>query len=245
MPREDIANDLGRKHRVSEAKAAIELSQSEPEVGRIALVSSFGADSAVLLHLAARVSQDIPVLFLDTGKHFEETLSYQRDLAVQLGLRDLRVIKPDAQNLREQDPYGALHTHAPDACCDLRKTQPLHEALTGFDGWITGRKRHQSQSRAALKVFESDAASGRLKINPLAHWSMADIADYMRTNALLAHPLIARGFLSIGCAPCTSATAQGEDPRSGRWRGTDKAECGIHFNDKAHQRATTTQGTAT
>jgi phosphoadenosine phosphosulfate reductase len=237
MPHEPLNERLSREHRALEATSAIRLGQSDPQVGQIALVSGFGADSAVLLHLAAQLVPDMPVLFLDTGKHFNETLQYQRELASELGLQDLRTIKPDANAIAETDPYGALYSHAPDACCDLRKTQPLTLALKGFDGWITGRTRHQSVSRAKMNVFEIDGQSQQLKINPLAHWSAQDVAQYMRDHALLPHPLVARGFLSIGCSPCTSATLSGEDPRTGRWRGTAKDECGIHISRALKQDA--------
>ena len=132
--------------------------------------------------------------------------------------------------LAAHDPEGMLHRDNPDACCDLRKTQPLAHALAHFDAWITGRKRFQSGSRAALAFFEAEGEA-RIKINPLAHWAREDIADYMVNNRLPRHPLVARGFASIGCAPCTTPVAPGEDPRAGRWRGAAKEECGIHFVD--------------
>lgn len=202
---------------------------ADPALGRVALVSSFGADSAVLLHMIAQVAPDTPVLFIDTLMLFPETLRYQRDLAETLALRDLRVIGPDRGALFRDDPDALLHRANPDACCTLRKTQPLESALQGFDGWITGRKRFQAGTRTALAPFEAEPASGRIKLNPLADWSARDIADYMDRHALPRHPLITRGFPSIGCMPCTSRVQPGEDSRAGRWRGHDKTECGIHF----------------
>lgn len=192
--------------------------------GRVAAVSSFGAESVVLLHLLAQVDRGAPVLFLDTQIVFPETLAYQREVAAALGLTGLVTVTPEAGG----DPAGDLHRRDPDACCALRKTRPLEAALAGFDGWITGRKRHQTRARAALPVVERDAA-GRLKANPLAAWSAAEVAAYMDRHALPRHPLIREGYLSIGCAPCTSRVAPGEDPRAGRWRGRDKEECGIHL----------------
>jgi phosphoadenosine phosphosulfate reductase len=237
-----LTQDLAREHRAREARAAIALGRSGEGIGEIALVSSFGAEAAVLLHIVAQTDPHLPVLFLDTGKHFAETLDYQDRLARALGLKDLRRIKPDAQTLQENDPYGALHTHDTKACCALRKVTPLSNALTGFDGWITGRKRYQGGLRKSLTVFEADEATGKLKINPLAHWSMDDIRDYADHHALPAHPLTGRGYLSIGCAPCTAPTAPGADSRSGRWAGQDTAECGIHIS--AAPARTQTQGTA-
>ena len=195
----------------------------------LALVSSFGAESVVLLHLAAMVSRDLPVLFIDTQMLFAETLVYQMDVAERLGLRDMRIIRPGAAALAARDPRGRLHKQDVDACCTLRKTQPLEAALAPFAGWISGRKRFQSGRRAALEFFETEPGSGRLKVNPLARWRPQDIAEYMTENRLPRHPLVAQGYPSIGCAPCTSPVAPGEDPRAGRWRDSDKDECGIHF----------------
>lgn len=200
-------------------------------LGKVALVSSFGADSAVLLHLVAQVNRAAPVIFIDTQMLFQETLDYQTELAETFGLRDIRRISADELSLRRNDPWGDLHTRSTDSCCDLRKTQVLERALGGFDGWISGRKRHQASTRAALELFEVDPVHTRVKVNPLAYWGAADIADYFETHNLPRHPLVARGFPSIGCAPCTSPVRAGEDPRAGRWRGQDKEECGIHFVD--------------
>ena len=195
--------------------------------GRIALVSSFGADSAVLLHLVAEADPAMPVLFLDTGKLFTETLAYSNRLARRLGLRDLRVLRPDPSEVAAADPLGRLWNTDPDGCCALRKTVPLKRALAGFEVWISGRKRHQASSRAALPLFESDGA-GRLKANPLAAWSAAAVEAYRAAHDLPAHPLVAEGYPSIGCHPCTGRVLPGEDPRAGRWRGRGKTECGIH-----------------
>lgn len=195
-------------------------------LGKIALVSSFGAEAAVLLHLAARVNKATPVLFLDTALLFPQTLSYQRRLAAHLGLSDLRILRADTSMA---DPDNTLHQRDPDACCALRKTAPLKTALADFDGWITGRKRFQSNSRTALALLETDISTAKLKLNPLANWSRDQITSYFDQHDLPRHPLIARGYASIGCAPCTTPVAPGEDPRAGRWRDSDKQECGIHF----------------
>lgn len=193
----------------------------------LALVSSFGAESVVLLHLAAMVKRDIPVIFIDTEMLFTETLIYQQDVAERLRLSNVTVIR--ANDTADKDPDGTLHQRDTDACCALRKTVPLQNALSPYGGWITGRKRYQSGQRAQLEFFETEAHTGRIKVNPLARWAPQDVAEYMVENRLPRHPLVAQGYASIGCAPCTSPVAEGEDPRAGRWRNTDKDECGIHF----------------
>ncbi|MEL0435900.1 phosphoadenylyl-sulfate reductase [Phycobacter sp. K97] len=199
------------------------------DAGEIALVSSFGAESVVLLHMAAVINPATPVLFVDTELLFTETLIYQQEVSERLGLRNVQIIR--ASDIAEKDPYGALRFSDTDACCHLRKTVPLQKALSGFDGWITGRKRFQAGSRAALEFFEVEEGTGRMKVNPLAHWAPEDVRAYMEENRLPRHPLVAQGYPSIGCAPCTSKVAQGEDPRAGRWRDQNKEECGIHIVD--------------
>lgn len=198
--------------------------------GNVALVSSFGAESAVLLHLAAQVAPDTPVLFLDTGKHFPETLAYRDELVARLGMINLVVLRPDEAELRARDETGLRWSYDPDGCCEIRKVRPLSGALTAFHASLTGRKSFQSSTRANLPRFEIDLSdtAGRLKINPLIDWSADDIASYIAEHDLPPHPLVAAGFPSIGCSPCTSQVAPGEDPRAGRWKGWDKTECGIH-----------------
>jgi phosphoadenosine phosphosulfate reductase len=197
--------------------------------GRIAIVSSFGTESAVLLHLVAGVDRDIPLVFVNTQKMFGETLAYRDQLSERLGYTDLRVFRPDPYDLAARDKTGLRWSYDPDGCCDLRKVAPLRRALQPFDAWISGRKGFQGKSRAALPRFEID--EGRLKLNPLADWSKADLDAYFAAHKLPRHPLEAEGYLSIGCSPCTSKVKPGEDPRAGRWRGWDKVECGIHTPD--------------
>jgi phosphoadenosine phosphosulfate reductase len=198
--------------------------------GDLAVVSSFGAESAVLLHLVAQVDPGVPVLFLETGKHFPETIAYRDELAAFLGLTNLQIVQPDAALIEKKDGNGLRWSWDPDGCCEIRKVEPLAKALLHFDGSITGRKGFQSSTRAGLPRFEIDRsdAQGRLKINPLASWDKAALEAYFAQHALPQHPLVAQGYPSIGCAPCTSRVAPGEDPRSGRWKGWDKTECGIH-----------------
>ncbi|GGD99437.1 phosphoadenylylsulfate reductase (thioredoxin) [Gemmobacter megaterium] len=230
-PVADRVAALNTRYRHHGAVAVLEHALNDPDLGRVALVSSFGAESVVLLHLVSVVAPQTPVLFIDTRLLFPETLAYQREIAERLDLRDIRVIRAGLTDLTAADPDGTLHQRNTDACCDLRKTLPLDRALAGFDAWITGRKRYQGTSRAALDFFEAEAGTGRIKVNPLAHWGKEDVADYMLNNRLPRHPLVAQGYPSIGCAPCTSKVKPGEDERAGRWRGSDKVECGIHFID--------------
>jgi phosphoadenosine phosphosulfate reductase len=198
--------------------------------GDLAVVSSFGAESAVLLHLVAQVDPSVPVLFLETHKHFPETLAYRDELIAHLGMTGLQIVEPDAEELAKKDENGLRWSWDPDGCCDIRKVQPLARALLHFDASLTGRKGFQSATRAGLPRFEIDRtdAQGRLKINPLASWDKNAIEAYMVEHDLPRHPLVSQGYPSIGCAPCTSKVAPGEDPRSGRWKGWDKTECGIH-----------------
>jgi phosphoadenosine phosphosulfate reductase len=194
--------------------------------GRIAVVSSFGAESAVLLALVAEVDPRTPVVFVDTGQHFAETLAYRDELARALGLSDVRSVGLRDDERAAHDPQGELWKYDPDACCKLRKVTPLDRALAPFEAWITGRKRHQSITRIALPVREE--VGGKVKLNPLAAWSAAQIEAELVRRQLPRHALSLHGYPSIGCAPCTRAVAAGEDPRSGRWAGTGKVECGIH-----------------
>lgn len=195
--------------------------------GEAALVSSFGAEAAVLLRMVSEVDRDLPVLLVDTLMLFEETLRYQETLSAHLGLRNVHRIRPNPVDLARVDPDGTLNGRDQDACCDVRKVVPLERALEPYSVLISGRKRFQASTRAALPLFEVDGT--RLKANPLAAWSARDLSAYMDTHELPRHPLVAQGYPSIGCAPCTTKVAPGEDPRAGRWRGTDKVECGIHF----------------
>lgn len=192
----------------------------------LALVSSFGAESAVLLHLAAQISPAIPVLFLDTGMLFGQTLDYRKALAGQLGLTDVRDLRPAFADLATQDPKSDLWRTDIDGCCHIRKVLPLDRALGGFEAWITGRKRFHGGDRLRLAVVE--AAEGKIKFNPLANWGKADLDAYAAQHDLPAHPLVAQGFPSVGCWPCTQPAEEGEDVRAGRWAGQEKTECGIH-----------------
>jgi phosphoadenosine phosphosulfate reductase len=193
---------------------------------RLAVVSSFGTESAALLKVMADVDAAIPVIFLDTGWLFEETLAYRDTLIAALGLRDVRSIKPLVQALSREDSNSELWFSDPDACCRIRKIEPLARALAPFDAWINGRKRFQGGARAAIAVVEDDGI--RLKFNPFANVSREQIQAIYADAKLPPHPLAGKGYLSVGCMPCTSRTSPDEDARAGRWRGRPKTECGIH-----------------
>jgi phosphoadenosine phosphosulfate reductase len=195
-------------------------------LGDAAIVSSFGAESAVLLHLIGSIDPNVPVLFLETGKHFPETLAYRDELISRIGMTDLRNITPDPALLMKKDENGLRWSYDPDGCCDIRKVLPLKAALAPFDAQFSGRKAFQASTRANLPRFEIE--EGRLKVNPLIDWNKEQLEAYIVEHDLPAHPLVDEGYPSIGCSPCTHKVAEGEDPRSGRWKGWDKVECGIH-----------------
>jgi phosphoadenosine phosphosulfate reductase len=218
---------LNRRYRGLSAHDVVAISVEELFAGRIAAVSSFGSESVVLLHILSEIDPRVPVLFIDTGRLFSETLEYRKALTDRLGLREVRTINPAEERLAALDPVKALWMTNPDLCCRIRKTEPLARALVGFDAWFTGRKRFQSSARAGLPLFEAEGH--RIKINPLTDWTAADLMEYASEHELPQHPLVAQGYPSIGCVPCTDRVLPGEDQRSGRWRGTEKDECGIHF----------------
>nr|WP_183816699.1 phosphoadenylyl-sulfate reductase [Parvularcula dongshanensis] len=216
---------LAAEHEGASAEDILRAAAAEFGDG-LALVSSFGAESAVLLRLAAQVKPDIPVIFLETQKHFAQTLSYRRKLAKTLGLTNVQDIKPDKDELAANDPDGTLWKRDTDLCCTIRKVHPLETALSGYDAWITGRKQFHGGARVNLPAFEHTGE--HYKVNPLVRWSREDIDAYYAEHEIPPHPLVAQGFPSIGCWPCTHPVAEGDDVRAGRWRGQAKTECGIH-----------------
>ena len=195
--------------------------------GRLAAVSSFGAESAVLLHMVSTVDKSTPIIFLDTEKQFWETLSYRSMLIDRLGLTGVRTIHPDPADLAARDPDGTLHKSLPDLCCHIRKTIPLEKALQAFDVVVSGRKRYHGGARRDLTPLSIDGE--RIRAEPLAGYSALDIELYMSTHDLPPHPLTEIGYFSIGCEPCTELGGSASDPRAGRWAGTAKTECGIHW----------------
>ena len=228
MPLKELAERRNSLHRKSDAQTVLRHALADLHIGPVALVSSFGAESVVLLHMISEIDKNTPIIFLDTEMLFEETVQYQKDVSEHLGLTDVRVVKPSRAAVFERDVDGLLHQAEIDACCALRKVEPLENALQDFGGWITGRKQFQGGQRQTLPLFEKDGR--KIKINPLAKWTRNDIAAYMDKHNLPRHPLVAKGYPSIGCMPCTSRVGDHEDPRSGRWRDTAKTECGIHFD---------------
>ncbi|PAY09738.1 MULTISPECIES: phosphoadenylyl-sulfate reductase [Bradyrhizobium] len=220
------ADELDRALRTASPAEVIAAALQTVGREKLALVSSFGTESAALLKVMADVDPAIPVVFLDTGWLFEETLAYRDTLIKTLGLTDVRSIKPDEDALSRQDPDRELWFTDPDACCRIRKVEPLARALKPFAGWINGRKRFQGNARADIPVVEHDGA--RLKFNPFAHVSREEIEAIYALGKLPPHPLVASGYQSVGCMPCSSRSATGEDARDGRWRGRAKTECGIH-----------------
>lgn len=204
------------------------LSAASAQFGnKLGVMSSFGAESALLLAFVAEVDPDMPVLFLETGKHFPETLAYRAELARFLGLKNVIDIRPKQAEVQERDPTGELWAFDPDACCHLRKVEPLDLATLPYEALVTGRKRSQATTRAALQVVEEKADS-QLRLNPLALWQAEDITREIARRGLPPHPLVAEGYPSIGCAPCTRPVGQTSDQRAGRWVGLAKTECGIH-----------------
>ncbi len=220
------AEELDQALRNQSPAAVIEVALRAVGRERLALVSSFGTESAALLKVMADVDPAIPVVFLDTGWLFEETLAYRDTLIAALGLRDVRSIKPLEETLSREDPDRELWFSDPDACCRIRKVEPLARALAPFSAWINGRKRFQGGLRAVIPVVEQDGI--RLKFNPFANVTREEIEAIYAAAKLPPHPLKASGFLSVGCMPCTSRTSPDEDARAGRWRGRPKTECGIH-----------------
>ena len=196
--------------------------------GRIALVSSFGAESAVLLHMVAQIDRSVPVISLDTEKLFRQTVAYRANLIEQLGFQDVRIVKPDVDAVRSLDADGSLHKQDPDSCCRIRKVEPLERALKGFTAWISGRKRFHGGLRAEIPVLQM--LEGQLKIEPLARFTAEDIKSYFGRYDLPHHPLVSQGYRSIGCAPCTVGGGTADAPRAGRWPGRKKSECGIHWS---------------
>jgi phosphoadenosine phosphosulfate reductase len=194
--------------------------------GDITYVSSFGAESAVMLALIAEVAPSLPIQFIETGMHFPQTLDYRDKLIETLGLTGVCTLVPNDSECRLEDPNSMLWKSSPDACCDLRKVRPLEPALEGYSAWITGRKRFHGGTRMSLPVFEF--ASGRYKVNPLASWSQDDVDLFMQQRNLPRHPLVAQGYPSIGCWPCTQPADDPDNPRAGRWAGQAKTECGLH-----------------
>jgi len=221
------AKALAARYDALDAEALLAALAVHEVPGRIALVSSFGAEAAILLHLCARIDPAFPVVFIDSGRLFVETLRYRDELVARLGLTDVRSVGPEPAAVALADPDDDLWARHADGCCGLRKVVPLQRALAPFAAWVTGRKRYHGAERQHLPKIEP--ADGRIKVNPLADWTRNDVEAYLTRHGLPRHPLVAAGFSSIGCVPCTDRVVPGEAARSGRWRGGAKTECGIHL----------------
>ena len=224
-PKDRLAR-LNGELRQASAQDILRAAISREWPGELTYVSSFGAESVVMLSLIAEVDPSLPVIFIDTGMHFPQTLDYKDEVIARLGLTGVREITPNETERKVLDPKNMLWKADADACCALRKVRPLEPALEGFGAWITGRKRFHGGARMSLAVFEH--ADGRYKVNPLANWTQADVDAYLEAKDLPRHPLVAQGYPSIGCWPCTQPAADPNDPRSGRWAGQNKSECGLH-----------------
>ncbi|MBN1681318.1 MAG: phosphoadenylyl-sulfate reductase [Anaerolineae bacterium] len=200
---------------------------AEHYLPRLAVTSSFQTQSVALLHMISRAALEIPVIFLDTGYHFPETLAYRDQLVAQFGLT-LRVVRPAVSRTDFVQRYGdALYRRDPDLCCYINKVEPMQRALGDLDAWISGIRRDQTPDRAHAQPLEA-LPDGRFKINPLVTWTRRDLWTYIDHHDLPAHPLFSQGYLSVGCAPCTNPVHDGGDERAGRWSGTAKRECGLH-----------------
>jgi phosphoadenosine phosphosulfate reductase len=221
-----LAEILSRRYQGADATALLRGIIEDEFPGRTAVLSSFGAESALLLAVVAEIDPGIPVIFLDTGKIFPETLEYISAVETRLGLTDVRRVNPSAAALASRDPEGALWQFDPDACCALRKVEPMLAALTGIEALISGRKRYHGALRHFIPRIE--AGEGVIKVDPIADWSRERVSAEFTLRALPRHPLEASGYPSIGCAPCTLPVGTGEDLRAGRWSGLAKTECGIH-----------------
>jgi len=225
----DRAYGLSARHAGQQAEDILRSAIRSDFPGRIGLVSSFGTEAAVLLHMVSRIDPYVPVIFLDTWKHFPETLTYRDQLIEQLGLCNIQTVTPRPAGVDADDPDGDLHKANPDLCCHVRKTLPMLAALRSLDCWITGRKRGQADTRTEIDLFEIQ--DRWIKVNPLIDWDRDQTDAYYEAHALPRHPLMQQGYLSVGCAPCTRAVKPGEDPRAGRWADSEKTECGIHFEN--------------
>lgn len=225
-PNADELERLNKALRGAPAQEILRVAIKEAFAGSIAVMSSFGTEAAISLHLVAQQDRATPVLFLDTAKHFAPTLTYRDELVERLGLTDVRVLEPTRADIRANDPKGDLWRTNPDLCCDFRKVRPLAEVSGDFRAIITGRKRFHGADRMRLPIF--DEVNGQIRVNPLANWSAEQLNGYFIANGLQRHPLMEAGYSSIGCYTCTEPNT-GSDVRGGRWAGAEKRECGIHL----------------
>jgi len=219
--------ELMQRYGKLEGQALLEVMLKEEFPAKIAISSSFGAEAAVLLKLVSEVDKTTPVLFIDTGHLFEETIQYKSTIEEHLGLSNIITVQPEQIHLDNADRDATLYQRDTDYCCHIRKVLPFEKALGPYDAWVSGRKRFQNSERAKLQGIELDH-DGRFKINPLYNWDYETVVSQFKMMNLPKHPLVDKGYPSIGCGPCTRAVKDGEDQRAGRWSGQGKTECGIH-----------------
>jgi len=209
------------------ASSLVRLAIEDLFPGRIALVSSFGADAAALLHMVSQIDKATPVIFVDTGQHFPETLAYRDEIVRRFGL-NLVELEPIMPRPEFAERYGLdLYARNPDLCCHINKVEPLRRYLPGVRAWINGRRRDQASTRQEIRVVEA-YQEGLYTVNPLASWTSRDTFYYLERHGIPLHPLFEQGYASIGCAPCTRPVLPGEHERDGRWAGQSKTECGLH-----------------
>lgn len=203
--------------------------------------TSFQMDGMVLIHLLRKRLPDLPVLFVDTGYHFQEVYAYRDRMANEFGL-NIVTLSPKQTVPDQESEYGILYNDAPDLCCQLRKVEPLHAGLADYDLWFSAVRRDQSPSRANLKVFDNFPLRGKVlrKVSPMASWTTRDVWEYRKAFDIPMLSLYEHGYQSIGCAPCTSLPLDPDNPRSGRWGGA-KLECGIHIPANYHENAALVQ----
>jgi phosphoadenosine phosphosulfate reductase len=207
-------------------------------IERIAIASAFQTEGTAVMHMATQIKPDIPVLFLETGYQFAETLAFKQRMTERLGLNVVDLVGEHTVQ-QQAETFGArLYERDPEKCCELNKVRPMFEALRGFDAWMTALRRDSSPTRADspfLDQYEIETGRWMVKINPVANWSQQDTYRYLKDNELPRNPLYDLGYSSIGCAPCTRMRFAGEPERSGRWAGKPKWECGIHTAETAKQ----------
>jgi phosphoadenosine phosphosulfate reductase len=196
---------------------------------KVATSSSFQTQSVPLLHIISRVCPEMPVIFIDTGFHFPETLTFRDKLKESYGL-NIKVMHPVIEQSQLFERYGeGLYRRDPDLCCNINKVEPMRRATSMLQALVSGIRRDQTNHRKILNVFEAQPM-GLLRIHPLINWTQDDVWEYIHKHKLLFHPLFSKGYLSIGCAPCTRPVDDREDERAGRWAGKDKTECGLHLD---------------
>lgn len=206
--------------------------------GKIALTSSFGPESGTLLHMVSEIDKSVPVLFLETGYHFPETLEYKKKLTDRFGLTQVLDLKADTERKKKvvEEYQGVPYEKNPDLCCQINKVEPLDAALKNYSAWMSGIRRRQTDFRKSIRIIE-EYEGGIYKISPLANFTSREAWWYLKEHQIPQHPLYEKGYLSIGCWPCTRPVQEGDDERSGRWAGKAKKECGIHTFKEVKQKA--------